>query len=162
MPAEVESSSRPTGAYAFIAWIGVLVAGVTGSVLLWFPSATAGVGVFQALGQYTYLSVEGLAIYAGVSLALLPIPIGLLSWIGPTIGRAKAVLAAGGLVVTWQAFWAAVALVGPYDELIAWPSYVEPSHLDPWNPGLVFAVGLALTGAITAAATLFVAPRWSG
>lgn len=123
-------------------------------VLLWFPSAFAGVAWSEILGWKPYLTARGLAIYAVPSLALLVIPVVMIAAAGGWRFRTKHVIGVGATVIFWQLTWAAISLLAGNDSLIAWPSYAEPAEPMPWDPSAVFAVGLTTVALCVAGAML--------
>jgi hypothetical protein len=136
------------------AWAAIPVAAALTAVLLWFPSAAVGIGLFHRLGQHTYLRGSAVAFPAQISLALLIVPALLLILAASRVGLIRTVVAASALVVAWQIGWAIVALVTASPDLIAWPLYAQPSEPEPWNPSLMFAVGMgAVAIAVAALAT---------
>jgi hypothetical protein len=136
------------------AWAAIPVAALVTSVLLWFPSAAVGIGLFHLFGKYTYLTVRAVAFPAQISLALLVVPALLLILAASRVGLIRTVVAASSLVIAWQIGWAIVALGTASPDLIAWPMYPPPSEPEPWNPAHVLAVGLgAVAIAVSALAT---------
>jgi hypothetical protein len=133
------------------AWAAIPVAAALTSVLLWFPSAAVGIGLYHLFGKYTYLTVRAVALPAQISLALLIVPALLLILAASRVGLIRTVLAASALVIAWQISWAIVAMATASPDLIAWPMYPQPSEPEPWNPALVLAVGLGVVAIAVAA-----------
>lgn len=129
--------------------VAIAVAAAT-SLLLWYPSAGAGILLTLAAGGSSFLRPGFVAAPALISLGLLVVPIGAMVAAARGVPDRGTILLVGFLVVVWQFGWVGIVLVTGNGTLLAWPSYVPPVEPEPdWEPVRVFALGFAAVGLLS-------------